>query len=88
LGATRRRLVLVYAIECALLGFITASIAIVAGTLAGAYVVKEVMRFSFVFAGQAALLASAFAVVLTVLFGLIGTWRALGQKPASVLRNL
>jgi putative ABC transport system permease protein len=88
LGATRRRLVLVYAIEYALLGFITASIAIVAGTLAGAYVVKEVMRFSFVFAGQAAIFAAAFAVLLTVLFGLIGTWRALGQKPASVLRNL
>jgi putative ABC transport system permease protein len=88
LGATRRRLILVYAIEYALLGFITALIAILAGALAGAYVVKEVMRFSFVFAAQTAILASAFAVLLTVLFGLIGTWRALGQKPASVLRSL
>lgn len=88
LGATRRKLVLVYAIEYALLGFITALIAIAAGTLAGAYVVKEVMRFSFVFAAQAAILAASVAVLLTVLFGLVGTWRALGQKPATVLRNL
>jgi putative ABC transport system permease protein len=88
LGATRRRLIFVYALEYALLGLITAAIATVAGTLAGAYVVKEVMRFSFVFAGTTALLAALFSVLLTVLFGLVGTWRALGQKPASVLRNL
>jgi putative ABC transport system permease protein len=88
LGATRRRLIFVYALEYAMLGLITAAIATVAGTLAGAYVVKEVMRFSFVFAGRTALLAALFSVLLTVLFGLVGTWRALGQKPASVLRNL
>ncbi len=88
LGATRRRLVFVYALEYAMLGLITAAIATVAGTLAGAYVVKEVMRFSFVFAGTTALFAAGLAVVLTVIFGLIGTWRALGQKPATVLRNL
>ena len=28
------------------------------------------------------------AVALTVAFGLIGTWRALGEKPAQILRNL
>jgi putative ABC transport system permease protein len=88
LGATRRRLMLVYTLEYALLGFITALVATLAGALAGAYVVKEVMRFSFVFSGRTALLAAGISVVLTVLFGLVGTWRALGQKPASVLRNL
>jgi putative ABC transport system permease protein len=88
LGATRRRLILVYALEYALLGLITAVIALIAGTLAGAYVVKEVMRFSFVFAGTTALIAAGLSVILTVLFGLIGTWKALGQKPATVLRNL
>lgn len=88
LGATRRRLIFIYALEYAILGFITALLAVVLGTFAGAYVVKEVMRFSFVFAGGAALLAAGASVALTVLFGLVGTWRALGQKPASVLRNL
>jgi predicted lysophospholipase L1 biosynthesis ABC-type transport system permease subunit len=28
------------------------------------------------------------SVLFTVAFGLVGTWRSLGQKPASVLRNL
>lgn len=88
LGATRRQLIFVYALEYAMLGLITAAIALLAGTLAGAYVVKEVMRFSFVFAGATALIAAGLSVLLTVLFGLIGTWKALGQKPAAVLRNL
>jgi putative ABC transport system permease protein len=33
-------------------------------------------------------MAVAVAVALTVIFGLIGTWRALGEKPARILRNL
>ena len=32
--------------------------------------------------------AALIALVLTVGFGLIGTWRVLGEKPAPVLRNL
>ncbi len=35
-----------------------------------------------------ALLAAAGAVVVTVVLGLAGTWSALGQKPAPVLRSL
>jgi putative ABC transport system permease protein len=51
-------------------------------------VVKEVMHFRFVFILSAAAFAAGVSVVLTVVFGLVGTWRALGQKPATVLRNL
>ncbi len=46
------------------------------------------MNFRFQFEPAAAALAALTAVVLTVVLGLIGTWRALGQKPAPVLRNL
>ena len=88
LGATRGRLVLAYGIEYAILGLVTAIIATAAGGLAGAFVVKEVMHFRFVFTPSAAGIAAGVSVVLTVVFGLFGTWRALGQKPASVLRNL
>jgi putative ABC transport system permease protein len=88
LGATRARLVLAYGIEYTILGLITAVIAMAAGTAAGAYVVKEVMHFRFVFTPSAAVIAAGLSVFFTVAFGLIGTWRALGQKPASVLRNL
>jgi putative ABC transport system permease protein len=34
------------------------------------------------------MVAAGVSVFFTVAFGLLGTWRALGQKPASVLRNL
>jgi putative ABC transport system permease protein len=88
LGATRGRLVLAYGLEYAILGLITAVIATAAGAAAGAYVVKEVMHFGFIFTLSAAMAAAGMSVFFTVAFGLVGTWRALGQKPASVLRNL
>jgi putative ABC transport system permease protein len=88
LGATRRRLVIAYGLEYAILGLVTAFVAAAAGGLAAAYVVEKVMHFRFSFDPAAAALAAGVAVALTVLFGLIGTWRALGEKPARILRNL
>ena len=46
------------------------------------------MRSSFEPLPAVALSTAAFAVVVTVGFGLAGTWRVLGAKPAPVLRNL
>ena len=47
------------------------------------------MHLRFTWLPLPALAASALAaVVVTVALGLIGTFSALGQKPASVLRNL
>ncbi|HEX5779170.1 MAG TPA: FtsX-like permease family protein [Xanthobacteraceae bacterium] len=88
LGATRGRLVLAYGLEYAILGFVTAIVATAAGAVAAAYVVANVMRFRFEFEPWAAALAAGVALLLTVTFGLIGTWRALGEKPARILRNL
>ena len=88
LGATRGRLVLAYGLEYAILGFATAVVATIAGTIAAGYVVEQVMRFRFVFEPSAAVLAVTVAILLTVAFGLLGTWRALGEKPAQILRNL
>ena len=88
LGATRGRLVLAYGLEYAILGIATALVATAAGGIAAAYVVGNVMRFRFEFDLSAAALAVGVAILLTVAFGLIGTWRALGEKPARILRNL
>lgn len=88
LGATRRRLLLAYGAEYAILGLATAIFATAAGAVAAWFVVENVMNFRFQFEPAAAALAALTAVVLTVALGLIGTWRALGQKPAPVLRNL
>lgn len=88
LGATRGRLLLAYGAEYAILGLATAAFATAAGAVAAWFVVENVMNFSFRFDPAAAGLAAITAVFLTVALGLIGTWRALGQKPAPVLRNL
>lgn len=88
LGATRWQLVRAYLAEFALLGAATALFAVVAGTVIAWAVVTQVMELGFTMAPGAATAAAAAAVVLTVLLGLAGTWRALGQKPAAFLRNL
>jgi putative ABC transport system permease protein len=46
------------------------------------------MNLSFVWLPVSAAAAAAAALIATVLLGLIGTFSALGQKPASVLRHL
>ncbi|QFR33597.1 ABC transporter permease [Ancylobacter sp. TS-1] len=88
LGATRARLVAAYALEYAALGLVTAVVAVGAGAAASYVVVVYVMKLGFAWSTGAAVGAAAVALVLTVGFGLIGTWRALGQKPARILRNL
>ena len=88
LGATRLRLVAAYAIEYALLGAATALFGMLAGSLAGWLIVSELMHLRFAWLPLPALAAAFGAVVVTVVLGLLGTFSALGQKPAPVLRNL
>ncbi|HAA93231.1 MAG TPA: glycosyl transferase family 1 [Rhodospirillaceae bacterium] len=87
LGATRRRLLTIFALEFALLGAITAAIAALVGTIAGWAVVVHVMRAEWSFLPSAMSLTVAISLTLTLACGFIGTWRALGQKPALYLRN-
>jgi putative ABC transport system permease protein len=88
LGATRSRLVAAYALEYAALGAVTAVFGIVSGTAAAWYVVTELMRLPFTPLFGSAVVAALAATALTVAFGLVGTFAALSQKPAPVLRNL
>ena len=46
------------------------------------------MHFDFVFAWGPASVAAFAALALTVLLGVAGTWRILGQKPAAFLRAM
>ena len=88
LGATRGTLIAAYIVEYMLLGLATAMFALVAGSAAGWYVVVEVMKLKAQFLPDVALMTVAVALILTVGFGLAGTWRVLGQKPATVLRTI
>jgi putative ABC transport system permease protein len=88
LGATRLRLIAAYLLEYVLLGGATALFGILAGSVAAALVLTRVMDLSFAWLPAPALGAAAGAIAAIVLLGLLGTFAALGEKPAPVLRNL
>jgi putative ABC transport system permease protein len=88
LGATRSRLLAAYALEYLLIGLATAIVGVAAGSIAASLVMTEVMNLSFAWLPWPALTAALAATTLTIGFGLIGTFSALSQKPAPVLRHL
>ncbi len=88
LGATRMTLVAAFALEYLLIGFATAVFGVAAGILAGWAIVDGVMHLSFTVLPGVAFAAAFGAMALALAFGLIGTWRILGEKPAPILRNL
>ncbi|MDQ0313991.1 ABC transporter permease [Amorphus orientalis] len=87
LGATRGRLVGAFALEYAIIGAATAIFAILAGSVAAWYVLTEIMEIEFALLPLTAAGAVVIALAVTVGLGLIGTWRALGEKPTGVLRD-
>ena len=88
LGATRRTLIRAFVTEYAILGAATAVFALAAGSLAAWFVVARIMGAPFLLLPGVAATTVLAALVLTVGFGLLGTWRVLGEKAAPVLRNL
>ena len=87
LGATRRHVMAVYLVEYALLGLITAALAALAGSIAAWYVVVHVMSAEWTFLPGTVAVTALSSVVVTVALGLAGTWRALAQKAAPILRT-
>ncbi|NBG94201.1 FtsX-like permease family protein [Pyruvatibacter mobilis] len=87
LGATRARVLGAYALEYALLGFGTALIAAGAGTLAAYLVITQVMQAEWLFLPGTLAVTVVGATVITMGFGLVGTWSALSRKAAPILRS-
>ena len=86
LGARRSDILRAYLIEYGLLGVATAVLAAVIGSAAAWAIVVLVMRGEWTFLPLTTTLTAAGGVVLTTVFGFLGTWRALGQQAAPVLR--
>ncbi|MGF1526538.1 MAG: ABC transporter permease, partial [Candidatus Competibacterales bacterium] len=87
LGATRRRVVGIFLLEYGLLGLITATISAGVGTLAAYCVVVWVLQAPWTWLPEVMVTTVVLCSVITVSMGLVGTWRALGQKAAPLLRN-
>ena len=88
LGATRLRLLSAYALEYLALGVTTAVFGVAAGSAAAALIIIKLMRLPFLWLPLPLLVAAVAAIAVMVALGLIGTFTALGHKPARVLRNL
>lgn len=88
LGATRGTLIRSFTYEYAMIGLATAVFALLAGGVAAWFVVSRIMSLPSAFLPEVAFATVVLALVLTVGFGLVGTWRVLGHKAAPVLRNL
>lgn len=86
LGATRTTILRAFLLEYGLLGLITAGIAGILGTIVAWIVITEVMDFPFVFMPWAVISTALICTGITLTLGFIGTWRALGQPAAPVLR--
>lgn len=87
LGATRAKLLSALALEFSLLGAVTAAFGLLAGGVLTWLVTVKVLDAPFsLFPAQAALVACG-ATLFAVAAGLIGTARALGEKPARWLRQ-
>lgn len=87
LGATRGDVLGAYLIEFALLGLATAGIAAAAGSIAAWAVTTYLMHLDWSFTPAAMAWTTAICVLATMGFGVMGAWRALGQKAAPLLRN-
>jgi putative ABC transport system permease protein len=87
LGATRGAVARAFLIEHGLLGALSALVACVLGTLAAYFLVTRLMKIEWVFLPEPLLWTVGLAILLTLVLGFAGTWRALGAKAAHYLRN-
>lgn len=86
-GATRGDILAAFAAEFALLGLAAGAISAVTGSLAAAAILKGPMKVAFSPHPLVVLGTLGAGLLLTLLLGLCGTWKALGQKPAAYLRD-
>ncbi|MEM7569666.1 MAG: FtsX-like permease family protein [Pseudomonadota bacterium] len=88
LGATRSNVLAAYLIEYALLGLVTGIIALALGTLAAWFVITTVFEGAWVTPFTTMGLTITGAILVTVGFGLVLTWRVLGVKAGRVLATV
>lgn len=87
LGAGSKRILVIYMLEYGVLGLLTGIVAAGIGTLTAWAVIKFLMRAEWIFVPEIVITTVVLCVLMTTSVGLIGTWRALGQKASPHLRN-
>ena len=87
LGATRAVILRAFLIEYGLLGVATGLLAAAIGSLTAWAIVVLLMRMQWSFQPGIVAITVAACIGLTLVAGFAGTWWALGQKSATLLRN-
>ncbi len=86
-GATRRDILTAFAAEFILLGLSAGTVSLLAGSAAAMAIVDGPLKATYRLQPGIILLTLGIGILLTLVLGLAGTWKALGQKPSSYLRN-
>ncbi|MBW6509830.1 MAG: FtsX-like permease family protein [Desulfuromonadales bacterium] len=86
-GSTRQDILRVFAAEFLLLGLITGGVSLFIGTLAAFAILEGPLNSDFQLQGVAVLFTLLTGIALTMILGLLGTWKALGQKASTYLRR-
>ncbi|MBL8698703.1 MAG: ABC transporter permease [Alphaproteobacteria bacterium] len=87
LGARRIDVLAALVVEFGVIGLAVALIATFVGSIAAWLLVTHYMRVDFTWLPLTAAGVVGAAMAAVIAIGLAGTWRALGQKPAPLLRN-
>lgn len=87
LGATRGVILGAYALEYGLIGLLTGLVAAGVGGLAAWAVVTQALGGAWTFLPGVVAVTLPACVLVTLAGGFVGTWRALGQRPALLLRG-
>jgi putative ABC transport system permease protein len=86
-GATRAQIIIAQGIEFALIGLVTAMLAVGIGALGAWAIVTFLLQTDFVFSVPAAAIPAGLALALAVSTGAFGVWRALRLPAGPMLRN-
>lgn len=88
LGARRGEVIGAFAIEYGLIGLSAGLLALLAGSLIAWAILTQIFDLDFFMATGPVLMAISGAALVTLGLGMVGTWRALLRKPATILREL
>lgn len=86
LGATRRDVIVAFAVEYGILGLLAAMLAMILGTAGAWAILTYVLEIPFALDIGTVLTITLGAIVLTIATGMLTTWSAMSVRPARQLR--
>lgn len=86
-GATRVKILSIFGCEFIIIGLTTALMSLIVGSLAAFAILHGPLDTTYRFSAFLVFTTLMAGIVVTLILGLLGTWKALGHKPASYLRR-